>query len=207
LQRRKQLLYVEDSAAAQHIMRRFLTVEGYDLTICPSPQEAAKLLQARKFDLVITDFLFGSGDALEFIAGLRRNFTPEQLPIIAVSSSMDAALQTKLHRAGVNDCVAKPLKVDRLRQTVARMLAEPYVRKPEGGVSGVMCLQWFEGGQFHEYSPELGLRVSASSRNESSEKMRAAILDALARGGTAGCTSGERIITHYVSNSGPPAAS
>jgi CheY-like chemotaxis protein len=194
----KQVLYVEDSLASQALMRRFLR-ETCALTAVPTLAGARDLLEQQPFSLLIADFLFPEGDAMNLITEIRRSKGPLELPIIVVSSAMDAILLSRILRAGANEALAKPIDPPKFCQLVEKMLAAPYVREQEHGVLGVCCFQWERGSGFHQYCPELGVTVTGMSREDASERMLGVIRQRLAAGADIGATKGESMVTHVVS--------
>ena len=95
----KQVLYVEDSATSQLLMRKYLA-GMCELTITPSLRTATTLLAERSFYLLISDFLFPEGDAIDLIQLTRKAESSKVMPIIVVSGSMDGALLSRVLKAG-----------------------------------------------------------------------------------------------------------
>jgi CheY-like chemotaxis protein len=193
----KQVLYVEDSATSQLLMRKYLQ-SACELTITPSPRTGLTLTQERNFDLVVTDYLFPDGDALDMITRLRQARSKAQLPIVVISSSMDATLLNRVLKAGANDGMAKPLPTVEFRALIERMLKDAYVRTPEKSITSVACFQWAQQGEFHELCPELDIHLSGSDRDDVNRRMSAAIREQLAQGAALGFTTQEKIFTHVV---------
>lgn len=193
----KRILYIEDSVTSQLIVRRILS-DSHQVDIAPTPGAAGPLLEANSYDLVITDFLFPQGDAFDLIVPLRQAKSAMQLPIIAVSGSMDAALVNRLLKAGVNACLCKPLKPLEFQAFVERMLAAPFVEGYENTVSTVNCFQWFQQGTYHEYCPELKLHLTGTDRNELSHRMQLQLHEHASRGTVLGFTTQERVRPYLV---------
>jgi len=193
----KRILYIEDSITSQMIVRRVLC-DTHEVTITPSPRAANLLLAEQRYDLVITDFLFPQGDAIDVIVPLRQTKTALELPIIAVSGSMDAALMTRLLKAGANACLAKPLKPLEFRAFVERMLSDPFIEHYQLRVSTVSSFQWFEHGTYHEYCPEISAHLTGTDRAELSDRIQAMLQEFAERGVALGFTTQERIRSYTV---------
>ncbi|WP_404425181.1 PleD family two-component system response regulator [Nibricoccus sp. IMCC34717] len=193
----KKVLYVEDSATSQLLMRKYLNA-ACELTITASPKAARDVLSATSFDLIITDFMFPDTDATELIVTLRKTTTPQSLPIIVVSGSMDLTLLSRMLKAGANDGMAKPLNTVDFRAMVERMLVEPYIRTLERSITSVNCLQWAAKGVYFEYCPELDLKVSAETKEEVARLMVSALQEHATRKLPLGFTTHERVVTHTV---------
>ena len=193
----KQVLYVEDSATSQLLMRKYLHA-ACELTITPSPRAGLALAQERHFDLIVTDFFFPEGDASELISTLRLTHNPTQLPIVVISSSMDASLLNRVLKTGANDGMGKPLPTVEFRALIESMLKTPHVRVPEKSALSITTFQWATPGEYHEFCPELGLRLAGPDRDDVNRRMSTAIHEHLAKGARPGPISDAKIATHIV---------
>jgi len=201
----KRILYIEDSVTSQLIVRRILSATN-EVTIAPTPRAGNVLLEQNGYDLVITDFLFPQGDALDLIVPLRQKKPATELPIIAVSGSMDAALINRLLKAGVNACLCKPLKPPEFLSFVERMLQAPFVESYQNTVSTVNCFQWFAHGAYHEYCPELKQYLTGADRTELSNRMQALLSEHVNQGSPLGFTTQERVRSYLVQPGQPVSA-
>ena len=193
----KQVLYVEDSATSQLLMRKYLA--GLcELTVTPSLRMAHSLLAERRFDLLVTDFLFPEGDALELIQRVRRLEPTKEMPIIVVSSSMDGALLSRVLKVGANEGISKPLATAEFRSAVLRMLEAPYVRSLDHAICSVACFQWTMRGVVSQLCPELNLTISGPTKEDVTARMFAALKARLAEGNDFGYTTHEAVVTHVV---------
>lgn len=196
----KQVLYVEDSATSQLLMRKYLT--GLcELTITPSLRMAMSMLAERKFDLLICDFLFPEGDALDLIQQARKTEALKAMPVVVISSSMDGALLSRVLKAGANEGLSKPLNTAEFRGVILRMLSDPYVRSMERTICSVTCLQWSMRGTVSQFCPELNLTVTGATKEEVTKRMQVALQDRLAQGTELGYTNHEALVTHVVQGS------
>jgi len=193
----KQVLYVEDSATSQLLMRKYLA--GLcELTITPSLRMAMVLLAERNYDLLVSDFLFPEGDALDLIQNTRKADLTKAMPIIVVSGSMDGALLSRVLKAGANEGMSKPLATAEFRTVVLRMLEAPYVRSLEHAICSVTCFQWATRGVVYQFSPELNLTFSGPTKDDVTNRMLAALRERLAQGGELGYTNHEMVVSHVV---------
>ncbi len=193
----KQVLYVEDSATSQLLMRKYLA--GIcELVITPSLRMASSLLGERKFDLLISDFLFPEGDALDLLHHVRRTEATKDMPILVVSSSMDGALLSRVLKAGANEGMSKPLPTGEFRAVVTRMLESPYVRSLERAICSVTCFQWAARGTISQFCPELNLMISGPTKDDVTKRMLAALQENITKGVDLGYTNHEVLVTHVV---------
>lgn len=177
----KKLLFLDDSAMSQQLMARFL--EGMcEVTSCMSLSEGRSLLASAdfaKFDLVITDFLFPEGDPLEFLMELRKQYPPQQLPVIVASGSLDRRMESVVLRLGANNCLPKPLRKQEVRDLVEALLSHPTARSPDPNFALATVLGWIRGGRHYRFAPDLALQVEAESAHAANEKMQALLTETL----------------------------
>jgi two-component system cell cycle sensor histidine kinase/response regulator CckA len=114
----KRILVVDDDPETREALRLLLNIDRHVVTEAASGQEALRLFQTSKYDLVITDYLMPGmlGDEL---AQSIRNIAPAQ-PILLVTAYVE-----KLIAAGqpADSMLGKPWSVDDLRRAVARAQA------------------------------------------------------------------------------------
>jgi CheY-like chemotaxis protein len=168
------VLFIEDSRTFQRLMTKYLP-EDYELTIHDNLAAGWEAIQTRKFDLVITDFMFPDSDAFELIFKVRHSYSPQQLPVIVLTSVADRFLISKLFVAGVNATVSKPPSVPSFRQLVAKMIAEPWVQRPEFPAEDAHLIAWGTADEFVVFCPNLNLFTRAPSQQAAIEEMQARI--------------------------------
>ena len=193
----KEVFYVEDSALSQVLLRKYLG-SLCNLTVVGDLRAAEAVLKDRSFDLLITDFMFREGTALDFIRNTRRRFSIEQMPIIVISGAMDPILTSQVMQAGANDTFSKPLKAAEFKTAVERMLQTPYVKSHENAVVGVRCFQWKIDDCFFQFCPELNFTTSGATAKEAGQLMRKAVQDRASEGQKLGLTNNEAIAMHIV---------
>ncbi|MBW2563632.1 MAG: response regulator, partial [Deltaproteobacteria bacterium] len=70
------ILFVDDDSAIRSIVDKYLSREGYKVSLAESGVEALKLLKAKKFDIVFTDFKMPGIDGIELLARIKE-YSPE----------------------------------------------------------------------------------------------------------------------------------
>lgn len=118
----ERVLLVEDDAALRPLLQEVLTSRGYAVVAVPSAAAALEALQTTGADVVLTDLLMPGIGGEALLAQVRVAF-PE-LPVIAMTAfgSVEGALA--LTRAGAADYLTKPIGMEPLLASVARVLAE-----------------------------------------------------------------------------------
>ena len=125
------LLLVEDNLINQQITRMQLTHAGLLVTVASNGREAVELTlpDVKPFDLVLMDIRMPEMDGYEATRRIRRQWSPEELPIIALTAHVLAEERRNCLDVGMNDHLAKPIDVAQLHAALCRWL------KPRPGAS------------------------------------------------------------------------
>ena len=108
------VLVVDDEPVNLQVIRNFLTVESFQLTLAASGKEALELLESESFDLVLLDVMMPGLSGYEVIRTLRQSHRLAELPVIFLTArSQDADVVTGMS-LGANDYLTKPISKDRL---------------------------------------------------------------------------------------------
>ena len=118
LPRRPFILAVDDSEHMRSLLRDVLRSAGYEVTVAGTGERALRLMTRRRPDLVITDLLMPGMSGFSLRATMLRRPELAGVPVIVLSAywrkpgeTLDAA-----------DVLPKPLNVDRLLESVSRLL-------------------------------------------------------------------------------------
>jgi len=106
----RSVLIADDEESMRHLLTVFLRDHGYEVRAVANGEDALKELQARDYDLVLSDVRMPRMDGLALLRETQR-LQPE-LTFIAMSAygSHDTALEAM--KAGAYDYVSKPFKPD-----------------------------------------------------------------------------------------------
>jgi DNA-binding NtrC family response regulator len=110
-------LVVDDHAAGRASVIDVLCQAGYAVEGLASAVEALPLVDARSFDVVITDLQMPGVDGLEFIRQLSRRRLPTQVIMITAHATIPSAVEAM--RLGAFDYLEKPFDVESLERVVA----------------------------------------------------------------------------------------
>jgi len=114
------ILLVEDNPINQELARDLLNRAGIVVNIAGDGQEALAILGRERFDAVLMDCQMPVMDGYEATRALRQRPELKDLPVIAMTANAMAGDRRKVLQAGMNDHVAKPIRVDDLFATLAR---------------------------------------------------------------------------------------
>lgn len=165
------VLFIEDSRTFQRLMTKYLP-EDYELTILDNLSAGWDSIQSRKYDLIITDFMFPQGDAFELIFQARHRYSPQQLPILVLTSVADRFLVSKLFVAGVNATISKPPNVPAFRELIAKMIVDPWVQRPDFPSEDAHLLTWGTADEFVVFCPNLNFFTRAPNQQAALDAMQ-----------------------------------
>lgn len=116
------ILVVDDERDIARVLSKALGSHGYEVDSVGDSTEALKMIEKRKFDLVILDILMPVMDGAQLAQVLKQNPATRDIPIIFMT-----ALQTKQPEGGyamVGDhpVFAKPYDIEELLRKINEML-------------------------------------------------------------------------------------
>ncbi|MFM7041668.1 MAG: sigma-54-dependent transcriptional regulator [Planctomycetaceae bacterium] len=139
--RAMRVLFADDEASLQELMRIELPRLGHEATVCPDGRTALAALERTAYDCVIVDLDMPGAGGLEVVARVRETSPDTETVIVTGKSSVESAVAAV--RQGVFDYLTKPCKlaeiqavlerVRKKRELTARMRAlERRVQRAEG---------------------------------------------------------------------------
>ena len=116
-----EVLLVDDEPAFARAVRDLLGLQGHQVTVAESASAALEILQARSFDVVLTDYSLGEMNGAELAERLA---DPPNAPFVVLITGYateidDPSLMTR----GVSAVLPKPCRGDDLRQVLSRVPA------------------------------------------------------------------------------------
>lgn len=120
------ILLAEDNLINQKLAVSVLTRDGHQVTIANDGREVLRKIQEDQFDVVLMDIQMPELDGLETTEQIRRQeeATQSHLPIIAMTAHAMKGDREKCIDAGMDDYVAKPIRMTNLRERLLAVLPE-----------------------------------------------------------------------------------
>ena len=115
------ILVVDDSEETVELIRRNLESGGYSIYTASNVQTAIRSLEARAFDLVITDLKMPDGNGLEIVRHASENYKNLGILVITGFPSIQGAVESI--RIGAEEYLVKPFTDQELFDSVSRVLA------------------------------------------------------------------------------------
>lgn len=117
----ERLLLVDDAEenihALANLLRRFYLVD-----VVTKGEDAVKLVQRRRYDLVLLDIVIPDLSGFEVCRQIKKNAETENIPVIFFSGSQQSESERKCFTLGAVDYIQKPVSFDNLRSRIERHL-------------------------------------------------------------------------------------
>src|SRR5437763_203662 len=127
----KRILVVDDELPIQRILRRNLSVSGYDVLVADNGEQAVEMARVHEPDLILLDLcLPGQIDGIEVCRQIRLS---TQIPIIVLSALTEEKQKVELLDLGADDYLTKPFSNDELQARVRACLRRASAAESGGG--------------------------------------------------------------------------
>jgi two-component system phosphate regulon response regulator OmpR len=118
------LLVVDDDARLRDLLRRYLSENGFRVTVAADAAEARAQLASFAFDLVVLDVMMPGESGLELTGALRGNPQGPRIPILLLTAMAEPEDRVNGLERGADDFLAKPFEprelVLRIRNIIER---------------------------------------------------------------------------------------
>ncbi len=115
------ILVVDDDESLLFICAKILAEQGFQVTTAQGGQDALKLVEAKPFDVVLTDLMMPGCDGREVLRGIKTRRPETDVVIMTGSPTLESAIAAL--KDGATDYLLKPFSPNYLRATV-RMVVE-----------------------------------------------------------------------------------
>jgi two-component system, OmpR family, response regulator VicR len=112
INRRPEILYVEDDSPLSFVTKDNLEMKGYSITVCRTGKEARKTFRQKKFDLCILDVMLPGIDGFTLAKEFRA--LNHEIPIIFLSAKSLKEDRIEGLLAGGDDYITKPYSIEEL---------------------------------------------------------------------------------------------
>jgi CheY-like chemotaxis protein len=112
------ILIVDDEATLVEAIRDHFAAEGLDAACAASGEEALERMQARRFDVVVTDLKMPGMSGLDLLRTLKTSPEPPAVILMTAYGTTETAVEA--FRLGLFDLLPKPVSLDELSRSVER---------------------------------------------------------------------------------------
>ena len=118
------ILLVEDTEDNRFMMRRLLEMSGYQVVEATNGEEAVRLAESERPDVILMDLSLPVIDGLAATRAIRKLDGFGKVPIVAVSAHDTSDFQSDALEAGCNSYITKPIDFSQLEILIARLLGK-----------------------------------------------------------------------------------
>jgi two-component system, cell cycle response regulator DivK len=131
----EQILVVEDNEKNMKLLRDVLRATGYRMLEASTGDQALMLATEHGPALVLMDVRLPDMDGVEALRRLRMDVRTASIPVLAVTAQAMKGDRERFKEAGFNGYLSKPLDIEELLATVARLCGEAlgHSRDDSGG--------------------------------------------------------------------------
>ena len=118
----KRILLVDDDAEIVDAMRYALGAKGYEIMVARDGNQGLAMAEREDPDLVILDMMMPKRSGFLVLEKLRRT-RPVPMRVIMITANEGSRYKAYAEMLGVDDYIRKPFAMDRLVESVGRLLA------------------------------------------------------------------------------------
>lgn len=139
---KSKLLLVEDDVNLGTILKDFLTIKKFDVTLVQNGEEAAQILKNSKFDLCIFDVMLPKKDGFTLTKEIRKE--NDTIPIILLTAKSMQEDKIEGLKLGADDYITKPFSSEELLLRIKLIL-----KRVNNSSDNSNNNRKFEIGKFH----------------------------------------------------------
>jgi CheY-like chemotaxis protein len=123
--RPRTVLVVDDDALNRKLLETLLRAEGYAVSSVGSGTAAVDAVSRCPPDVVLLDAMMPGMDGFEVVRRLKGSPATRAIPLLMITALDDAASGTRLHAAGVEAVLNKPVDRWALKAALQRIFSVP----------------------------------------------------------------------------------
>ena len=116
------ILLAEDNLLNQQIATEILEDEGLVIDVANNGQEAVDMVNKKAYAMVLMDMQMPIMDGLEATRTIRKNFSNDDLPVLAMTANASDADRKKCLASGMDAHITKPIDPDLLFTEIAKWI-------------------------------------------------------------------------------------
>jgi len=116
------ILLAEDNLLNQQIATEILEDEGLVIDVANNGQEAVDMVNKKAYAMVLMDMQMPIMDGLEATRTIRKNFSNDDLPVLAMTANASDADRQKCLASGMDAHITKPIDPDLLFTEIAKWI-------------------------------------------------------------------------------------
>jgi two-component system phosphate regulon response regulator OmpR len=150
------VLIVDDDARIRDLLRRFLSMEGFDVLLAEDGRALDRILQRESIDLIVLDLMLPGEDGLSICKRLRTNGT--KTPVIMLTAKGEDVDRINGLEIGADDYLGKPFNPRELLARIHAVLRRRPATELPGSPSSEEAVV-----RFSDFTLDLGARALTKS--------------------------------------------
>ena len=118
----KRILLVDDDQEIVDSMRTVLETRGYQILVARDGNQGLVMAESEEPDLVVLDMMMPKRSGFLVLEKLRRS-RPDPMRVIMITANEGSRHKAYAEMLGVDDYIRKPFAMDRLLESVDRLLS------------------------------------------------------------------------------------
>src|SRR6201996_2687523 len=130
----KKILIIDDEVNVALLLSKFLTRNGFDVTIASTGNTGMEYLKNGNFSLVLCDFRLEDTDGREMLKNIKTQYP--KTGVIIITGYSDIKMAVELIKMGAYDYITKPLYPDEILNTINTAIETQYalLEEPDASV-------------------------------------------------------------------------
>ncbi|SPQ01886.1 Acetoacetate metabolism regulatory protein AtoC [Candidatus Sulfobium mesophilum] len=116
MENKASLLIVDDEQIALRNLEHIMVKEGYDVQATQSGPNALRLIEEKRFDILLTDLKMEKVDGMQLLKKCKSLYPDTEVIVITGYATVETAIQAI--KKGAYDYITKPFKLDEVRRLV-----------------------------------------------------------------------------------------
>jgi cyclic di-GMP phosphodiesterase len=121
------ILLVDDDDDIRDSLAEYLVECGYVIVTAADAREAMRVLDRRRFDLVVTDISMPEVSGIELLKHVKR--LDESIDVVMISGFLDISYAIQAMRQGAYDFITKPCNYQKIQLTIERVCEKQALEK------------------------------------------------------------------------------
>lgn len=117
------IMAVDDTASMRQMISFTLSSAGHSVMEASDGDEALKIAQENKFDLIITDINMPNMDGITLVVKLRELANYKFTPILMLTTESQETKREQGKKAGATGWIVKPFNPDQLLSVIENVLS------------------------------------------------------------------------------------
>jgi CheY-like chemotaxis protein len=114
------ILVADAEEATRRLLGETLNGLGYQTLLAPDVDDAWKVIEQQKIDLVISDVFMPEGAGVQFLLRIKKE--KPDIPVIILASRADESTREELSDAGADGILVKPFRISKVEEIIATTL-------------------------------------------------------------------------------------